>query len=136
MVKRIVLGIIAGLAAGVVYFLLMTILGGMVGPYLLGTLFSSGPTVIVEGALLGLTYGLWASEEMPTRYMPLRGLGCGLVIWLLAGLIRHRNGGVAATPLSGSLIDKALASSLLGCLLMGLVTVGGFDWLRLWSQRR
>jgi hypothetical protein len=123
----IVRGLIAGLAAGIVYFLLMVILGGMVGPYL-GPLFASGPIVIAQGMVLGLVYSV-IEQGIPARLSLLRGLAYGLVIWLLAGFMPYLGGQTSAAAIAGSFLNSVLASSLLGCLLMGLVVVVVFDRL-------
>jgi hypothetical protein len=132
MIKRspIVRGLIAGLAAGIVYFLLVTILGGMVGPYL-GTLFASGPIVIAQGIVLGLVYSV-LEQGVPGRLMLLRGLAYGLIIWLLAGFMPYL-GGQTSVAAIGSFLSSILDSSILGCLLMGLVVVGVFGQLRRWQ---
>jgi hypothetical protein len=127
----IVRGLIAGLAAGVVYFLLMVILGGMVGPYL-GMLFAGGPMVIAQGIVLGLVYSV-IEQGIPARLMPLRGLAYGLVVWLLAWLVPYLGGQASAAAIAASFLNSILDSSILGCLLMGLIVVGVYGQLRRWQ---
>jgi hypothetical protein len=125
----IVRGLIAGLAAGIVYFLLMLVLGRMVEPYM-GTLFASGPIVIAQGMVVGLVYGV-IEPGIPAKLSLLRGLSFGLVIWLLAGFTPYLGG---QASISTSSLNSILASSLLGCLLMGLLVALVFGQLRRWSQ--
>jgi hypothetical protein len=133
MIKRspIVRGLIAGLAAGVVYFLLVVILGGMVGPYL-GMLFASGPMVIAQGIVLGLVYSA-IEQGIPGRFMLLRGLAYGLVVWVLAWFLPYLGGQASTAAIAASFLNSLLDSSILGCLLMGLVVVGVFGQLRRWQ---
>jgi hypothetical protein len=114
-------GLIAGLSAGIVYFVLMAVLGRVLAPYQ-GSVFASSPMAILQGLLLGLVYAV-VREGFAARFFLLRGLAYGLVIWLLVGVVPFLGASTLALHPASNYLNVVLSTSLVPSLIMGIIVV-------------
>lgn len=129
---RLMYGVLAGLAGGVMFGLMMT-MNGMIG--MVGALAGRPGDVaigwvvhLVISAIIGAIFGVIAPTGADTGKLMLWGGAYGIVWWVLGPLLMMPIMLGMGPQLSAAGIQNAIPS-LIGHILFGLVAGGAFAWM-------
>jgi hypothetical protein len=129
---RLIHGILAGLAGGVVFGLMMTMTGmiGMVGALAgrPGDVAVGWVLHLVISAFIGATFGVIAPSSTDMGKLLLSGGAYGIVWWVLGPLLMMPIMMGMGPQLSAAGIQNAIPS-LIGHIMFGLVAGATFAWL-------